>query len=1228
MACGEWDSQSNKQYRTLVRMLIPKFSDHKDLLTGKPKDPATMDRKGGQGARKQERPRPRVQAEGSEEEHAAARAQLMLNDLGLDRASFVTAGDVARNSRPVDVMALEHGRAFRRPGTAAYAAAQENEGQLSAWSTVFKQLKDDGADDGKAELSNGQEHRSEMMQKLQQAASFAGNRGGGQGGRARGSGRGGGVMGTRGRGDRTVSSSQQHHTSQLHQTSQHHQTSQQHHTSQAPNRRAPQNNTASQSLAAPTVTGLRSLHSSPRNRGRSRGSASPRGRDDRRAESSTITRPSNPHLSAGRAFPSPIETSLNPSPRQRWLAAVAERTSVDPQTQVRPPVRPPLTRPTRSPPNLANPDDFMTAMAHLHTSNSGAMASGSTPGSRPGVAVSGSTSGAAASGSTSGATASGPTEIRVEGASTVTVKETAKSTVTESSGSISVKTAGTDHEIISPPEIIFSPEIDAAPYGVRVLTPPPVSQRSISPGTYSEDLIGLEIEVPCGVKAEDEPADDKLNEAHLNSSEQARSTTEQAISLSDAQTLLNTLRGLSGLSSLPSSVAGAIADLEATIGKSHETNATTLARNGADITGPVDSSSADSPVMDIGHIAARSSGNAQGSGHHVPAPRKSSSDSAASQPSITASSHPSSSLSQSGNISVRLQRMQAQWATGVMDRLREVLSISMTDLDQSLHHDPIYEFQQRVSTRLRLPMTNLGEHLLPVGSLNEQTAPLSIPEATPTENEAARNTVIRGQIPASCLQESRSSNSLEDDFFTKAARKQDAQKTVYDSQDLHASAPQDGTNIRSGVRNTAAPRPINPFQQQVSAAVTLPSQSLQNISFHRRAPTSTSMASFPGEARTNTVDAVRRTILPNIAPVNPFSQPTSAFSTLSAPHFTFSHGLPTALSHPAADASFNPRITISPHAQRLPRHPTVVRDAETASNTASNMPTRIAPSTFSTIPSTVAPLSAAPALAGGVGASRWSTATSNMPSTLVAASSTAPQLPASTALSGGVSASRWSTASSALSSTSIQGTGVTAPLATAAALDRGVSASRWSTTTDADLPVQELRSITNLQPSSGHSQSLRGTGPGSSGNSTSVDLGLNDTTSLFSNYQRPQGQHTPNVPGFILQAQALQTDPGAAARAQYGIANTTRPNISENQPLSPPAVSVPESASSNVTSIDRENAAPQALAYDRRSGEDEVMEGQGGSEDVKGRDRRDGMKELVGRDEKGWDRERRSRGRD
>ena len=91
-------------------------------------------------------------------------------------------------------------------------------------------------------------------------------------------------------------------------------------------------------------------------------------------------------------------------------------------------------RSTPSPLVLANPSDFMSAMTHLRTSNSGAAASGST-------------------------------EIRVEGVSSVTAKETAKSTVTESSGSISIKTTGSDHEITG--ERIVTYVEDGQPLTVR-----------------------------------------------------------------------------------------------------------------------------------------------------------------------------------------------------------------------------------------------------------------------------------------------------------------------------------------------------------------------------------------------------------------------------------------------------------------------------------------------------------------------------------------------------------------------------------------------------------------------------------------------------------------------------------------------------------------------------------------------------------------------------------------
>ena len=662
---------------------------------------------------------------------------------------------------------------------------------------------------------------------------------------------------------------------------------------------------------------------------------------------------------------------------------------------------------------------------------------------------------------------------------------------------------------------------------------------------------------------EEEAADQMRTQAHLSSSDQTRFTTEQTLDLSNAQTLLKTLQGLSGLSSFPS-LAEAITDLEAKVGEIYETQTTTGARSEAEIAGPLDGTSAPIQTGSIRRPAARSSGESQGSGNQVSSLRKSSSGSAASQPSNTASSPHSSTLSQSGSIASRVQRMQDQWTIGVMNRLREVSSVTMRDLGQSLHHDPYDEYQPRLSTRVRLPTTNLGEYLLPVGNRDKQTALLSTPAKSSTHDEAARNTVIYAQTPTSRLQEPRSSSSLDKDFFEKATRsinkvghlQQDTRETVHGSQDLHASRTRDRVNAPLDSRNTAVPRSVNPFQQQSSAAVTLPSQRVESTNFNRRAPTSACITSSPEVNRTNTVDAVRRTILPNIAPVNPFLEPTSTISTPSAPRFAYSFNLPTALSRSGAGASFNPIITISPRAQRLPSHPTVTRVAETAPK----MATRITPSISSTTPNTAAPLPTASALGGGVSASRWSIATSSMPSTLVAASNTAAQLPVSTARSEVVGATRWNTVSNAISS-SVTGTTATIPLATATALGGDVGASRWSTATGVYESVRsggstadEMSVSTPFANSS--TRELR---------SISDDLGLNDTTSLFSNYQRPHSQQTPNVPEFILQARALQNDPGAAARAQYGTANTTRTYILDNQPLSPSVVSISESASSNAT---------------------------------------------------------------
>ncbi|MCJ1283387.1 hypothetical protein MMC26_002715 [Xylographa opegraphella] len=1109
-------------------MLVPKFLNNDDHSGGKSTDLATMNQNGGQSSRNKERARPQAQIEDSEEDHAAEKAHLMLSDLGLDRASFVTAADSARNSLPINVAALERGRAFRQPGTAEYAAAQEVKSQLEAWDTAYVKLRDDGADDGKADLSKGQEHRTRMLQMLQQAPPVAGSRGGGQGGHARGNGRGGGVIGTRGRGDRTVSSSHQRLASQV------------------SNRQGNQGNTVTQSLAVPMVTNPGASLPCPRHRARPRASASPRGRGSR-ADISKSAGSLDFDVSVGRASSLPIDAPSSSTRSQRWSGAMTDRASV---------VRLSTTRPTRASPNLVNPSDFMSAMAHLYTPRLGDVTSGSA-------------------------------EIHVEGTSTTTVEEIVKSTIKDSSDSISVKTPGTEHKIIAPPEIIFSPEIDSAPYGVRVLTPPPAPQGNISTGTYSDDLIGLNIDVPPSVKVEEVAAEDEHAEADRSSSEQVQSTTEQTIDLSNAQILLNTLRELSGLSSIPS-VTEAITDLQNAIKKLRESNAVISTRSGVETSCSFDDSSTHIQVEAecTDRATACSGGDTQGTDIELSSPLKSSASSAVSQPKITTSSHRGSTLSQSGNLSTRLRLMQDQWTNGVITREREVSSVMMRDLEQSLHHDPSVVYQPVPSTRVRLSMTNLGEYLLPVGNRNEQTAPLYTPRTTLTQNEVANNIVMRGQNRKSNLQELKFSSHGDQVFAEKAAHgkskidhyQQENQQTGHGSQDLYAYAPQDETNPGSRTRDIVDSVSVAPIQPQSSAAVTL-SHGSESTSFHRPEPNSTGLTSCPAATGNNTVDAVQRPIVPNNDSVTIFSQ-ALASSTQSAPRVNYARESPIARSRPRAGTSSSSQITISPSAQRLPSHCTVTRDSEATST----MATRIAPSTLCTSSDTAAPLSTASALCGIVDSSICSVATRSISSTLTEASNAAVHLPTATPISVGVDASQWSTSSSALPST-LLGTGLMTAMATGTALGGDVSASRWSTATEANgffksrrstaretsvpasytnLSARELRSTKNHWSSSDHSQLLRGSAAGPSRLSTSADLGLNDTNTLFTNYQRPQAQQTPNVPEFILQARALQNDPGAAARAQYGISNNTPTTNLENQPFNPSLVSVPESASSNL----------------------------------------------------------------
>ncbi|MCJ1404951.1 hypothetical protein MMC11_008177 [Xylographa trunciseda] len=1052
MARGDWNS--------------PK---HEDLLRDRDRENTPMRREGRQGSQKPE----------SVEESSAVLADLMLSDLGVNRASIITAADSARNIVPVNVMALENGRAFRQPGTAEYAAAQARRGELNAWENAFVELEHDGADDHKTVLYHGQGHRTEMMRRLQQAGPVAEyRRGGGQGGRARGNGRGGGVMGTRGRGNQMGSSSHQQHTSQH------------------PGRHADQNNIASNTLAAPTATSRRAAPSNPGYRAGIRGSDSPRGRDNRRVSGDVRVGTSHSYLPVDRTLPLPVEATSNPMPHMRWVGTVED--------QVRPTVRLP-PRPRTGQVNLAKPSDFMSAMTRLRAAYSAA-------------------------------TASGTTEVPV-------------------------RTTDSDQKKTVEPEIIFSPEIDAAPYGVRVLTPPPAavpSQGSISLGSYSDDLIGLEIPAGRNARAEEEerteaeakerteaeakydsflassnPSDDDMGskmersrqgseknnfrtseEARPSPSEQALPTTKTATELLEARALLGALRKLSELSPLPS-VVTAIADLEATIGNFHENQATTLARSGAGFSSSADGLPANTQVGDAVHTKARSGDDTQGSGKQVDSSRKSSSNSAASHPSNAASSHRSFTLARNGSLSSHVQRLQDQWANDVMASLKDVLPITMGNLTQSLHHDPSGAYQGRASYRIRLPTTNLGEYLLPVGHRSEQTTTLSPLRPPLTQDEAARNIGSANHVPTPRPQAPRVAESLDDDSFTRTLRNinstdhrpQNPQVMGYGFPDTLASRPQDATIFQSSVGNTAIAGPANPFRQRSSAAAIVPAQRTEDINTRLPIATSASMTVLPEVGRIHTVDAVRSGILPTIAPVNPFRQPTSASLRPSAPsHFNFSIGSSAALPPPSADkVSSTATPTLTPSTQNIPRTAAATHATDNALKTAMST----ASSALNTVPSRVIPLSTTNALGGGVSASRWSTASSSMPSALVAASSTAAPFSMATTLGGG----------------------------------------------------------DNLLPNSGNPQILEDGASGSPWVSTFVDPAIGDTTALFSTYQRPSSHQTQNVPGFIIQAQILQNDPGAAARAQYASHNSVLSNIQENQSLNSSAVdsSLVESAGTKVS---------------------------------------------------------------
>ncbi|MCJ1244449.1 hypothetical protein MMC30_001647 [Trapelia coarctata] len=161
--------------------------------------------------------------EETRDERAARKArearlmEMQLADLGVDRASAITGDDTRKNTNWVDIQALERTRAANTPGTQEYKDAQANKDHINAWQRAWKNLKDDGTHDGKYDINDGQSHREEMRKRLEQDGTITRSsgtnyyqdrsRGGVRGGRSSSSGRGGGVIGTRGRDNAVASSS-------------------------------------------------------------------------------------------------------------------------------------------------------------------------------------------------------------------------------------------------------------------------------------------------------------------------------------------------------------------------------------------------------------------------------------------------------------------------------------------------------------------------------------------------------------------------------------------------------------------------------------------------------------------------------------------------------------------------------------------------------------------------------------------------------------------------------------------------------------------------------------------------------------------------------------------------------------------------------------------------------------------------------------------------------------
>ena len=735
--------------------------------------------------------------------------------------------------------------------------------------------------------------------------------------------------------------------------------------------------------------------------------------------------------------------------------------------------------------------------------------------------------------------------------------------------------------MIVEPEVLFSPEIDFAPVGRRVPTPPSARETSHPDRrrtSYADDLEGLDLspQMPQEVEHRTERAEDRAEASRQSKTSTIRSQSSDSSStiLQSSQAMLDKLLKMN----IPPSIASSISNLQDALRVEQLKHGSTALQSHTDL-----SSDQTMATSDVTKVEEKSSKNVVDQTVEITNPTE------LKQTSST------KNLLQSNSESVRLEEMKpttrnmsylfamrrtslAPDHEDLVNRVRDAIPVRGT-LQDSEHSISTFHPRPR-RERNRDSTTIIGEHNLPYGWRREGDGSQSSEFNTTASQTIIRHDTSRAIRESQAVTSQPRSSALDIDAvnqrLSQLQLRKDAQQSDIGGSSAARSAKQSTHHHQSlsGAYNTSELSATKPSDISPSTAKSSTSHNYQ-AKFQTEWPDATNKLKEERKAkeiadleeRLRYLKQSSESVAQDTSRQNPIIASSQASAPILPPILASAQTSSTSTFIPAPKLRVRdvPYIPDNASARQYSHQEHQTTSLATNTDQARDLGVRGSTgmsrlqSIISTMPSRhVAQTSSPKKVTFSSIDTITSQPTTTTPTTVVSpVRATVKGRGQIRAFESDETASSWDPKPEVRITTSPTRPRATVPKVQEKVVGSGVGASMWSNTSGTrglgvslGEPLQTLAAVTGASSNRGPTLTREARPVRSSTAFSSVDPDIEDTSALFARYQRPQrGAH--QVPAFITASAAARqaADPGAAIRAQYGLAprpvagSTSRENV-------------------------------------------------------------------------------------